>query len=208
MSLFQRLTLHDGRPALVLARCVGTLEDAVHSGDRISHPEAVRIGIKLAGALETAHHAGVIHRDVRPGNVIVDEFGEPVLSGFHESATIGSPRGHAPLHVTTPNTAPELLEGADPTPASDVYGLAAAIYELVAGRTAFRAYAGESPAAVVVRVLSNPVRPIVAPDVPLELSDLITWAWPPTRRSGRRARRGWPRNSAASRTARAGRAPR
>lgn len=212
VTLFQRLVLPHGRPALVLAPCGGTLEASVHAGERVSHADAVAIGIKLAGALETAHQANVVHRDVRPGNVLVDEFGQPVLTGFHESARIGSALGagvgSAPLHVTTPNTAPELLEGADPTPASDVYGLAATIYELIAGRTAFRAYAGESPAAVIVRVLSNPVRPIIAPDVPIELSDLLTWgmAANPSHRPpspawlaedlGRIARRqGWPRTA-------------
>lgn len=175
VTLFQRLTLHDGRPALVLARCSETLDDALHTGERISHPAAVAIGIRLASALETAHQAGIVHRDVRPSNVLVGDLDEPVLSGFDESVGLGSAFGSAPLHVTTPNTAPELLEGGDATPASDVYGLAALVYELIAGRTAFRAYAGESPAAVIVRVLTNPVRPIIAPDVPLELSDLLTW---------------------------------
>jgi hypothetical protein len=60
-----------------------------------------------------------------------------------------------------------------------VYGLASTLYELVAGRAAFRAYAGESPATVIVRVLSGTVKPIVAPGVPLELSDLLTWGMSP-----------------------------
>jgi serine/threonine protein kinase len=72
-----------------------------------------------------------------------------------------------------------LLEGGLPTAASDVYGLASTLYELVAGRAAFRAYVGESPASVIVRVLSNPVLPIVAPNVPLEISDVLTWAMAP-----------------------------
>jgi serine/threonine protein kinase len=86
----------------------------------------------------------------------------------------------APLHRLTPHTAPELLEGNPPTAASDVYGLASTLYELVAGRAAFRAYVGESPASVIVRVLSNPVLPIVAPNVPLEVSDLLTWSMSPS----------------------------
>jgi serine/threonine protein kinase len=107
--------------------------------------------------------------------VFVTEWGEPVLAGFDEAVEIKAASGRPPLHHLTPHTAPELLEGHEPTTASDVYGLASALYELVAGRAAFRAYVGESPASVIVRVLTHPVLPIVAPDVPLEISDLLTW---------------------------------
>jgi hypothetical protein len=85
------------------------------------------------------------------------------------------------------------------------------LYELVAGRAAFRAYAGESPASVIVRVLSGHVQPLLAPGIPLDVSDLLTWALsgdpakrPPTpawlteelRRIERR--QGWPRTGLAS----------
>ena len=85
------------------------------------------------------------------------------------------------------------------------------MYELIAGRAAFREYAGESSAAVIVRVLSNPVRPITTPGVPLDVSDLLTWALSgdPARRPpspawiaeelGRIERRqGWPRTRRAA----------
>jgi serine/threonine protein kinase len=176
ITLYQRIVLDDGRPALVLERCTGSLDDSLHGDQRVALQHAAAIGIKIAGALETAHHHEVLHCDVRPANVLVTEWGEPALAGFDESVRIDAGRAYAPRHVTTAHTAPELLEGEAPTPASDVYGLASTLYELVAGRAAFRAYAGESPATVIVRVLSNPVRPIVGPDVPLELSDLLTWA--------------------------------
>lgn len=179
VTLYQRLTLDDGRPALVLERCSTTLDDRLGADDRMSLEDTVATGVKLAGALETVHRAGVLHCDVRPHNVLVSEWGEPVLAGFEEAVYVESAATRPPLHVLTGHTAPELLEGQAPTAASDVYGLAATLYELVAGRAAFRAYAGESPATVIVRVLSSQVMPIVAPDVPLELSDLLTWALSP-----------------------------
>jgi serine/threonine protein kinase len=206
ITLYKRVTLDDGRPALLLERCPSSLDDALRGDRHVSLETAASIGIKLAGALETVHRAGVLHCDVRPGNILVTEWGEPVLASFDEAVLIDNLSNRAPLHVTTPHTAPELLEGQTPTVASDVYGLASTLYELVAGRAAFRAYAGESPATVIVRVLSGPVKPIVAPDVPLELSDLLTWALSadPARRPpspawlaeelGRIQRReGWPR---------------
>jgi serine/threonine protein kinase len=206
VTLYQRFNLDDGRPALLLEYCHSTLAEDLHSGGRLSMQDAAAIGIKLAGALETVHRAGVLHCDVRPDNVLLTELGEPVLAGFDEAVRRDTVETRAPLHVTTPHTAPELMEGNAPTAASDVYGLGSTLYELVAGRAAFRTYVGESPASVIVRVLSGKVKPIVAPDVPLEMSDLLTWAMasdpsarPPSpawlaEELGRIERRqGWPR---------------
>jgi serine/threonine protein kinase len=179
VTYYQTTTLDDGRPALLLERCSNALYEGLRRDEPMGMQDAAAIGIKLAGALETAHRAGVLHCDVRPRNVLVTEWGEPVLAGFDESVDIGAVDRRPPMHNFTAHTAPELVEGGDPTTASDVYGLASTLYELVAGRAAFRAYAGESPATVIVRVLSNPVLPIIAPHVPLEMSDLLTWALSP-----------------------------
>ena len=179
VTLYQRFTLDDGRPALLLEHCSSTLAEDLRSGGKLAMQDAAAIGIKLAGALETVHRAGVLHCDVRPDNVLLTEVDEPVLAGFDEAVRRTAVETRAPMHVTTAHTAPELLEGKEPTEASDVYGLGSTLYELVAGRAAFRAYVGESPAAVIVRVLSGQVKPIVAPDVPLEMSDLLTWAMAP-----------------------------
>lgn len=177
VTLYQRLELDDGRPALLLEHCTGSLASQLHGGGRVPLQATVALGIKLAGALETVHKAGFVHCDVRPANVLVSECGEPVLAGFDECVRATDPPGA--LHVTTSHTAPELLEGRQATPRTDVYGLASTLYELVAGQAAFRAYAGESPATVVVRVLSGRAKPIVHPDIPLDVSDLLTWALAP-----------------------------
>ncbi|MDT4920471.1 MAG: serine/threonine-protein kinase PknK [Pseudonocardiales bacterium] len=179
ITCYEQLELPDGRPALVLERCPNTLYDALHGVDAMQLREVVAIGVKLAGALETVHRSGVLHCDVRPRTALVTEAGEPVLAGFDEAVRVDAAADRPPLHHLTPHTAPELLEGGTPTAATDVYGLASTIYELVAGRAAFRAHVGESPASVIVRVLSSPVLPIVAPNVPLEISDLLTWAMSP-----------------------------
>lgn len=177
ISLYQRLELDDARPALVLERCRGTLADLLQGGHRLPARDAAAIGIKLAGALETTHSTDVVHCNVNPGNVLLSEWGEPVLTGYDGAVRIGAGQSGRPaLQVTTSHTAPELLQGEQAQVQTDVYGLAATLYELVAGRGAFRAYTGESPAAIIVRVLSGVVRPIVDPDIPLALSDLLTWA--------------------------------
>ncbi len=179
VTFYQQINLTDGRPALVLERCRGNLLDSMRGDEPMSLQSAVATGIKLAGALEAVHRAGALHCDVRPRTVLLTDSGEPVLAGFDAALRAADAAGHPPLHLLTPHTAPELLEGAVPTRASDVYGLASTLYELIAGRAAFRAYVGESPASLVVRVLSSTVAPIAQRDVPLEISDLLTWALSP-----------------------------
>lgn len=178
ITLRRSLVLPDGRPALVLDRCV-PLADPNRPGERMPLPQVIALGIKIAGALETVHAAGMLHCDVRPATVLCTDAGpagEPVLAGFDEAVSTRAGASRFPQQVITAHTAPELLEGAEPIPASDVYGLAATLYELVAGHAPFRHFAGESAATIIVRVLSGQVQPIVAPDVPLDVSDLLTWA--------------------------------
>ena len=175
VALYERWVLPDGRVALVEQYCPRSLADDVNSGAKMPLRAVVATGIKLAGAVDALHAAGFVHCDIRPANVLEDASGEPLLSGFEEAVARDGDAATA-LHITTPHTAPELLEGSAASPATDVYGLASTLYELIAGRAAFRAYAGESPASVIVRVLSGQVKPIVAADIPLDMSDLLTWA--------------------------------
>jgi serine/threonine protein kinase len=179
LTCYEQIRTDDGRPALLLERCVGTLHDSMHRDDPMPLQDAVAIGIKIAGALETVHRSGVLHCDIRPRNIFVTEWGEPVLAGFDEAVELSHASTRPPLHRFSPHTAPELIEGSEPTTSSDVYGLASTLYEMVAGRAAFRTYAGESPASVIVRVLTEPVPPIVSPNVPLEMSDLLRWCLAP-----------------------------
>ena len=182
VTLYHRTQLADGRPALVLEACPGSVADAIRE-QRLTVPGAVSMTIKIAGALETLHHAGLVHCAVRPQNILLTEFDEPVLADFSAVFnTADAGRGDESFvtaHETTAHTAPELLLGEAPTASTDVYGLCSTLYEMISGRPAFRAYDRESPAAVSLRILAGGVRPILAPDVPIELSDLIVWGMHP-----------------------------
>jgi serine/threonine protein kinase len=176
-TFYRTFVLPDGRPVLVLELCNGSVAERQLSHERISLQEAVAIAIKIAGALETAHRGGVLHCDVKPQNVLMTEFGEPALADFGVAKLQSSTQLTAGLFdFTSLHVAPELLEGGPTSAATDVYELASMLYELVAGSAAFRAYAGEPPASVVLRLLRDPVRPVVSETVPLGLSDLLVWS--------------------------------
>ncbi len=174
VTLFRTFRTPDGRPVLVLELCTGAVSQRLRGGTALPVPEAVAIGIKIAGALETAHRAGILHRDVKPQNILITAFGEPALADFGVAMLQAATETTAGLFdFTTLHAAPELLEGGGTSAATDVYELASTLYQLVAGESAFRAGAGESPASVILRILRDPVRPLRGADVPRALSDLL-----------------------------------
>ncbi|HEY2272175.1 MAG TPA: protein kinase, partial [Jatrophihabitantaceae bacterium] len=107
-------------------------------------------------------------------NILVTDFGEPALADFGVAMQQSATQTTAGLFdFTTLHAAPELLEGGGTSAATDVYELASSLYQLIAGQSAFRAYDGESPASVILRILRDPVRPLSGQDVPMALSDLL-----------------------------------
>ncbi|MFF1446183.1 serine/threonine-protein kinase [Streptomyces sp. NPDC058295] len=128
--------LADDRPYMVLELCPGgSLGDRLRRQGRLPLEEAREIGVGLADAVAAAHAAGVLHRDIKPGNVMVNRYGGVALTDFGLAAM---PRPGRELSVTrealTPAYAPpEAFHMAEPTPAGDVYSLAATVYALLRG---------------------------------------------------------------------------
>ncbi len=151
-------TTEQGDPYLVMAHLSGgTLGDRVDADDGLSWRAAISWTIKLAGALEAAHAAGVLHLDVKPDNVLFDEFGEPQLVDFGIARLEGvthSRSGH--VKATPLYAAPEVLSGVRPSPAADVYSLAATAYAALRGRPAFLEPTDETLAPMLTRVLTQP----------------------------------------------------
>ena len=137
VAVYDAGVLADGRPYMVLELCPGgSLGDRLHRRGPFPVPEARDIGVRIADALAAAHSAGVLHRDIKPGNIMVNQYGGVALADFGLAAM---PRPGHELSVTrealTPAYAPpEAFHLADPTPAGDVYSLGATIYALLHGR--------------------------------------------------------------------------
>jgi hypothetical protein len=128
---------HEGRPWLVMEYVEGeTLADEIARDGRLLPQRAADLGAQLAGALARAHQRGIVHRDIKPGNVLIDKAGHPKISDF------GIARGHGDEQLTqvgfitgTPGyLSPELARGGDPHPASDVWALGATLYAAVEGQ--------------------------------------------------------------------------
>jgi serine/threonine protein kinase len=174
VTLYRPLSTPDGRPALVLELCRESLAQQIRRHGPLDSRQTVRVGIKIAGALETAHRNGFLHRDMKPQNILVTQFDEPALADFGVAALQASAQATAGvLGFTTVHAAPEILEGRELSPATDIYGLASSLYQLLTGLAPFAAFENEAPAAVILRILRDPVRPVRSSAVPLELSDLL-----------------------------------
>lgn len=135
--------------------------------------DAARVASSVAHALEHAHQAGLVHRDVKPENVLLGVDGRARLTDFglvHDAQGARLTRSHYVLG-TPAYLAPEQARGGAVDPRSDVYGAGAVLYAMLAGRPPF---AGEVAAAVLGRVMQGPPTPLakLSPDVPPKLVDL------------------------------------
>ncbi|MGW2703468.1 serine/threonine-protein kinase [Streptomyces sp. NPDC001340] len=132
---------HDGRPWIVMELVEGrSLADAVKDRGRLDAREAARIGLWVLRALRAAHSAGVLHRDVKPGNVLLGRDGRVLLTDFGiaqiEGDTTITRTGEVVGSVDY--LAPERVRGHDPGPSSDLWALGATLYTAVEGRSPFR----------------------------------------------------------------------
>jgi serine/threonine-protein kinase PknK len=100
----------------------GSLADEVRRRGPLPVAETLVLGVKLAGALAHLHRHGVVHRDVKPANVLISAAGEPALADFGLASLPGE--AHQPAAGLTPlHAAPEVLRGEESTPRSDVWSL-------------------------------------------------------------------------------------
>ncbi len=118
----------------------------------------LRVGVKIAGALESAHRLHIVHRDVKPANVMLTDYGEPALTDFGIAHMSGAFQTQSGIFTGSPAfTAPEVIHGESPDRASDVYGLAATLYCALTGHAAFERRGGEPVISQLKRITTEPV---------------------------------------------------
>ena len=175
VNILQVGVTESSRPYIVMPyHASGSLAQRLRRVGRIAWPDALRIGVKLCGALETAHRAGTLHRDIKPANVLVDDYGEPQLSDFGIARIAGGYETATGFFTgTIAYTAPEVLAGNPPTIASDVYSLGATIYALIAGTAAHERKSGEDLFAHYLRISSTPVPDMRPEGIPADVCAAI-----------------------------------
>jgi eukaryotic-like serine/threonine-protein kinase len=157
----------DGRPYLVMELLEGeSLAARIDRAGAMAPAEASRVAAAVADALEAAHRAGVVHRDVKPGNVFLTSDGEVKVLDFG----IASAAGEAALTTgdllgTPAYLAPERVLGHHATPAADTYALGVVLYELLAGRRPFQTGSDMGLAMAHLHARPTPVR-LVVPSAP------------------------------------------
>ena len=167
----------DGRQYFVMRYMGGeSLSDWIKRGALSLQDTAILIE-RLASALDYAHQKGIVHRDIKPDNVLFDDTNHPYLTDFGIakltesaiSATGGGTMG-TPAYVS-----PEQAQGANVDSRADIYGMGVMIYEMLTGR---KPYDAESPMSVAVRHITEPIPDILQanPDLPIEVDTIIRTA--------------------------------
>ncbi|MGC4856732.1 protein kinase domain-containing protein [Micromonospora sp. DT4] len=157
-------------PYLVMELVEGhNLADRLRSGP-LPWPEAVRVAGHIAAALAAAHRIGVVHRDVKPGNVMLTDTGAKVLDfGIAALGGLDSQSGE-PLMGTPAYFAPERLAAGPPDPASDVYALGALLYRTLTGEAPLPVQSWED--ALEVHRRGTPAPPLRVAGLPADIAEL------------------------------------
>lgn len=148
-----------GRPYLVMQYYPRDSLDAwIRLHGPLATEQVLRLGVKMAGAIESAYRLGIVHRDVKPANILLTDYGEPALTDFGIAHVAGGFRTATGTVTGSPAfTAPEVLGGDPPGPASDVYGLGATLFCALTGHAAFERRRGEHMVAQFLRITTQPV---------------------------------------------------
>lgn len=163
----------DGLPFFVMERVAGTPLTAFARAQGLSVPARLELFLKVCAAVQFAHQNLVVHRDLKPGNILVTAAGEPKLLDFGLARWLGPADGEETgltftggecRRLTPAYASPEQVRGAPLTTATDVYSLGALLYELLTGVPPHRFSSPFPPPVELLRVVSEeePVRPSLA----------------------------------------------
>lgn len=145
----------------------GTLKEKISHRGRLSSDEAARIALKVAEALGAAHDKGVVHRDIKPQNVLLTETGEPKVAdfGIARAASAATISQTSRVLGTAGYMSPEQALGEKACPRSDLYSLGIVLYEMLVGELPYEA---DTPVAVAVKHINEP------PPSPAEVNEKVS----------------------------------
>ncbi|MGC5167652.1 protein kinase domain-containing protein [Luteimicrobium sp. DT211] len=173
VTIYEADIASDGRPYLAMEYCSRPSLGTRYRTERLGLAECLRVVVQIAGAVETAHRAGILHRDIKPANILGTDYGHPVLTDFGISSTLDDVARAEGLSI--PWSPPESF-GDPPTAGvgTDVWALGATLYSFLAGRSPFEVPGGSNGSAdLVQRICGAPLRPTGRSDVPQSLERVL-----------------------------------
>ncbi|MFN2519415.1 MAG: serine/threonine-protein kinase [Candidatus Limnocylindria bacterium] len=163
----------DGLPFIVMEHITGrSLKEHIQHEGPLPVAEAVHLAIEIATGLDFAHSRGIIHADLKPSNVLLDEDGQAKICDFGIARSVEEGEESGQLFATAQYVAPERVEGKKASTATDVYGLGLVLYEMLVGKPPFTS----SYSSVLLRdhVVRQPVPPShLRPSLPRDLDQIV-----------------------------------
>ena len=154
-----------------------TLAEALHDVGQITAMKAAEVGIEVAAALSFAHRGNVVHRDIKPGNILIGSNGQLKVDDFGIARALGSAADSNLTQVgavmgTAAYLSPEQAQGGQPDPRSDLYSLGIVLYEMVGGRVPF---SGDNPVSIAYKQVHEAPQPLnqLASDVPRAFEAIV-----------------------------------
>ncbi|WP_433193093.1 protein kinase domain-containing protein [Nocardia sp. CA-107356] len=178
VNVFEAGATRGGFPYIVMQyQPRGSLEVRIRRDGPLEWAETLSLGVKIAGALETAHRLAVLHRDIKPANILLTEYGDPQLTDFGIAHVAGAFETTAGAITGSPAfTAPEVLTGGSPSPAADVYSLGATLFCALTGHAPFERQAGEQVVAQFLRITADPLPDVRGHGIPDDIYDTVEQA--------------------------------
>ncbi|PBC36015.1 protein kinase [Rhodococcus sp. ACPA4] len=175
VSILQVGATGSGRPYIVMPyHPQDSLDAQIRRDGPLPLTQALRLGVKIAGALESAHTLGIVHRDIKPANILLTDYGEPELADFGIAHITGGFETATGVVTGSPAyTAPEVLAGDPPTPVADIYGLGAVLFSALTGHAAFERRSGEQVVAQFLRITKQEVPDLREQGIPNDVSDAV-----------------------------------
>ena len=149
-----------------------TLKEYIEKKGKLSHKEVISIAIQMCNGIGAAHAAGIVHRDIKPQNVMISRDGKVKVTDFGIAKAVTSNTISSNAMGSVHYTSPEQARGGYSDAKSDIYSIGITLYEMVTGRVPFD---GESTVEVAMKHLQQEITPPseYAPDIPYSLEQII-----------------------------------